>query len=444
MPRKRGRTNYYDRPEWSRSRQGCWSLSFSRYGRTIRITQREPGGIFYQIVTDGSRRVWTSLGTRQRSVAKRKVEAFLESPDFGVPQLPERQSATGSPLDETEEQEPPKLTVRELWTRFTREAPAFRRLSAHTRADYTSRAKLIVLALGDKPVEHLTEHDLELYIELRERGTGWPDGRMTFRPTSRRTVQADLKLLLRLIRWGMTIRRPDGRWLVQDNPVRGYRVPREKNPRRPVATYDRFVKTLEAIDRLEAMADRESERDRWRRLRVSLSLAESTGRRRGAISKLRWEDIDWEGGRTLWRAQHDKEGKERLIPVTATVLQLLRELWEHEGRPSAGWVFPTMDGTQSYPVDMMDDDLREAEEAAGLEPLVGSLWHAYRRKWMVERKDLPLKDVMEAGGWSDVQTVMTCYQHADDETLRRVIENPVKLVVRDGGLSGLRRGPETS
>lgn len=30
------------------------------------------------------------------------------------------------------------------------------------------------------------------------------------------------------------------------------------------------------------------------------------------------------------------------------------------------------------------------------------------------RKDLPLKDVAAAGGWKDVTTVPTCYQHADD------------------------------
>ena len=121
------------------------------------------------------------------------------------------------------------------------------------------------------------------------------------------------------------------------------------------------------------------------------------------------------------------------------VLELLRTLWLQEDRPSSGWVFPTTDRRRSYPADMLDDDLRLAEEVAGLEPLDGSLWHAYRRKWMVERKDLPLKDVMEAGGWSDVQTVMTCYQQADDDTLRRVINNPDKLVVREGGLSALQR-----
>jgi hypothetical protein len=46
--------------------------------------------------------------------------------------------------------------------------------------------------------------------------------------------------------------------------------------------------------------------------------------------------------------------------------------------------------------------------------LDGSLWHAYRRKWAIERKHLPLKDVAAAGGWKDVNTLLEIYQQPDD------------------------------
>jgi hypothetical protein len=36
------------------------------------------------------------------------------------------------------------------------------------------------------------------------------------------------------------------------------------------------------------------------------------------------------------------------------------------------------------------------------------------RNWATERKELPLKDVAAAGGWKDVTTLLTCYQHADE------------------------------
>lgn len=47
--------------------------------------------------------------------------------------------------------------------------------------------------------------------------------------------------------------------------------------------------------------------------------------------------------------------------------------------------------------------------AIGVPKLKGALWHAYRRKWATERKDLPLRDVMAAGGWKDVTTLLTSY-----------------------------------
>ena len=42
--------------------------------------------------------------------------------------------------------------------------------------------------------------------------------------------------------------------------------------------------------------------------------------------------------------------------------------------------------------------------------------------------EVPLKDVAAAGGWKDVTTLLTCYQHADEATMLKVMGSPVKLV----------------
>jgi hypothetical protein len=55
-----------------------------------------------------------------------------------------------------------------------------------------------------------------------------------------------------------------------------------------------------------------------------------------------------------------------------------------------------------------------AEKHAKLPKLDGGLWHAYRRKWAIERKHLPLKDVGAAGGWKDVNTLLEIYQRPND------------------------------
>lgn len=39
----------------------------------------------------------------------------------------------------------------------------------------------------------------------------------------------------------------------------------------------------------------------------------------------------------------------------------------------------------------------------------------YRRKMGDREEQLPLKDIAEAGGWKDVETLVTCYQASDEE-----------------------------
>ena len=49
-------------------------------------------------------------------------------------------------------------------------------------------------------------------------------------------------------------------------------------------------------------------------------------------------------------------------------------------------------------------------------------------KWATERKSLPIAHVKAAGGWKDTATLLTCYQHADDEGMLKVMASPVKRV----------------
>jgi hypothetical protein len=38
--------------------------------------------------------------------------------------------------------------------------------------------------------------------------------------------------------------------------------------------------------------------------------------------------------------------------------------------------------------------------------------------------------VAAAGGWKEVTTLLACYQHADEATMLKVMESPVKLISR--------------
>jgi len=87
-----------------------------------------------------------------------------------------------------------------------------------------------------------------------------------------------------------------------------------------------------------------------------------------------------------------------------------------------GYLFPSPgDPAQPITRHLADKWLREAETVAGLEPQHGSLWHAYRRKWATERKHLPDTDVAAAGAWADTQALKRSYQHADADTMLKVV-----------------------
>jgi hypothetical protein len=94
-------------------------------------------------------------------------------------------------------------------------------------------------------------------------------------------------------------------------------------------------------------------------------------------------------------------------------------------------VFPS-DSDVAVPVrsDVFSIWLRAAEKKANLTKLDGSLWHAYRRGWATSRKHLPTADVAAAGGWTDVATLIRCYQQADDDTMLRVMNEPRKVMER--------------
>lgn len=97
-----------------------------------------------------------------------------------------------------------------------------------------------------------------------------------------------------------------------------------------------------------------------------------------------------------------------------------------------GWVFPSV----KFPDEPMDRWwmvrwLLEAERDAGLPKLVGGVWHPYRRKWAMERKHWPVRDVAAVGGWKSLRSLLECYAQADRDTMRAVVNEPRKLLSTD-------------
>jgi integrase len=265
-----------------------------------------------------------------------------------------------------------------------------------------------------------------------------------------RAVACDLKPLKAMLRWATTVRtrRGAGR-LLEQNPLDGFTLEREKNPRRPVATWERFEKTRAAIAELRddpalrengeeeakaaAQARHAANRLRWIKLDLALVLVEGTGRRVGSVRQLQWPDFDLTRGRIRWRAEADKKRRDSTVPVTSALVEeakraraMIAELAELQALQ--GFVFfAETDSSRPVDRDTLNRWLEIAEKHARLDPLEGGLWHPYRRKWATERKHHPLKDVAEAGGWKDVNTLLTCYTAADEETMLAVMSERRKV-----------------
>ena len=397
---------------------GKWTRSLGERGSRVRLFEKRRNGVFYRevwIPGDGYDRA--CLHTSDRDVAEGLGRQLLANLLKG-----EAIEAVGT------------VTLGQLWERYRTQCVAHLDNKARTQKDYASRASVLIGFFGEHcDVSSLTERDQAAFVRMRlAGGIRRRDGNATA-PVSNRSVEADLAFLHSMLKWATTVRLSTGHRLLDRNPLEGIRRPREKNPRRPVATWERFQATRAAMARLAGSSSKEIERNRWIKVELALVLAEATGRRLGSIRQLRWEDIDLDHAQICWRAEADKKGRESIVPIPSKLIDELRVFRRRLGAVG-GWVF-SGERKPEQPMDrhLFNKWLAVAERTAELPKLNGGLWHPYRRKWATERKHLSLTDVAEAGGWKDTQTLLTCYQQPDRESLLAVMSEPRK--VRDASVS---------
>jgi integrase len=262
-------------------------------------------------------------------------------------------------------------------------------------------------------VSTLSDSDVRRFTAARRNGDPLLVGVSPGRPVRDRSVEADLIALHTMLNWGAKERDESGRRLIVENPLHGVPIPREKNPIRPLVSYDEYLKLLGVAVRVHPL------------LPLALVLAEGTGRRLSSFRQLRWSDIDLRGGTIYWRAEHDKKSYAGEVPMAEEVKQALAEA--QQVRPAIGDtpIFPSPgDPTRPCRAEVLDAWLRRAYVLAELVPRKGGMWHPFRRKWATERKGLSPVDVAAAGGWKNPNTPLRIYQQADSATMRAVVSAP--------------------
>lgn len=283
------------------------------------------------------------------------------------------------------------------------------------------------------PVADLGRREWDSFRRDRTSGRinsdGEPVAQENRRPVSPTTAGHDLKTLRQVLSWATTWRTPGGAFLLDKAPTRGLDLPTNPNPNRPVCSEARYRKLLKGADALRVghIYDEDTDEKVRPPLRELLEVAWHTGRRAGAIVRLRWADWAPDAeeathGVLHWRADSDKLGRDWRAPVHPRVREVLEEL--RRQRPGIGEAFvfaaPEAPG-KHLRVDTARGWLLDAEAKAGLDHPDGFGFHALRRAWATRRKDLPAQDVAAVGGWVETTTLQNLYQRADRETMEQVV-----------------------
>jgi len=375
-----------------------WSHSVGERPHTVRVYERQRDGPLYARTWDAERRLWRkrSLGHRDRPKAK----AFAHELHARLVQG-EKDRQAG------------RVTLSEVFALYHRHKTPTKS-PAHQRED-RRKVKLWTRFLGPKKDPHeVSLSEWEQFKRARSEGAIDARGRHVppkkRRKVGARVLEIDCGWLSAVFRWGTVWRLPDGGYLMLQNPVRGYPIPREKNPRRPVVTEERYRKMLAAADRVTVRVSWNGRRETVRApFREALILTNELGRRYGAIFALRYSDIlpdRGPHGSVRFRADSDKMGVESVVPMSREARRAIDHILRD--RPGVGSLslFPSpRDSSKPVSRHLASKWFRECEDEAELEHVKGLGWHGLRRKFATEMSHVPDRLVARLGGWKNPRTL---------------------------------------
>lgn len=303
-----------------------------------------------------------------------------------------------------------KLTLRTLFEMYLREKTPEK--GQQKQQHDLASAQMFLTAFGaDREPRTLALQDWDRFIRERRAGRLVPSLRKSNqgkrpketgpRTVGNRTIEYDLKFIIGVLNWATFAGDGHGGYLLDRNPFKGFQVPKEKAPTRAIISDAEYAVLLTAARSLD-----------WRN-EVLLVLAHETGHRVGAIRQLRWTDVDLRVGMVHWPEHSDKIGMPHSTALTPAAVAALEKARTEGSSIGNGWVFPSLrDPGQPAGKEFASKAWREMERKARMPRRKGVGFHSLRRKFATDLKDVPLRDVLELGGWRNEQTVLRCYQAA--------------------------------
>lgn len=248
------------------------------------------------------------------------------------------------------------------------------------------------------------------------------------KPVKPRTVKKTCAWLKSVMNWAAEWKTSRGNYLLESNPLRGFDLPEVKDQSRPVATAEDYEALMEVADEIKMEVSWPGKTGQVRsHFAEILAIVNGTGRRISAVCALRYEDLLLERsphGAIRWRADEDKEEREWVAPINEEVRAAVDRARERP--PIGGPLFPAPRDPES-PISrhLALKWFNQAEKLAELwedrERPDRFGYHAFRRKWVMERKHHPDADVAEAGGWKSLQALRMAYQQPDADTMLEVV-----------------------
>lgn len=387
-------------------------------GTTVTVYRREPEGPIYIRIPNPER----PGGYERRSLGHRDVEKAKATAD-----------RTAAALREGDERiRRGQVTLQEVLTLYE-EIVLPRWSDRHQRLERKRKEFWLRQLGGDRDPHNIGPDEWARVVEARRegridaRGKQVPEKQQERR--SAETVRKDAGYLKKVLAWATRYRDRQGRYVMQENPLRGVSPPQEPSPQRPVASRDTYEALRAVSDSIRTEFTRGTSREEGRSyLSELLDLAVGTGRRIGAIRRLRYEDLRLgvtearPYGAIRWPRDTDKQELERTVPLGPLARRAVDRVMEERPGVGKAYLFPApTDPSKPVPYRTTLKWLKLAYAEVEVErPDMGG-WHQFRRLWAMERKHLPGVDVAWAGGWQSERTLQTVYEQPDEQTTLQVV-----------------------
>ncbi len=383
-----------------------WKATYGYQGCRVIVRELAGGWMQGDIRAKGYPRKRIRLGHQDRKAAKRWAKQTQADLQKGVTQILESQ--------------PTLERICGLYLKY--QTPKKRNATSRQHDQRCADMWLAVLG-SQKTPEKITTQEWEDFVAKRrsgERDARWAYVPLRSKEKPRRAVrdraiERDMDWLVQTLNWAVRFRDTNGRYLLTDNPLRGFDIPSELNPRRPIVTRDWMEQVINAAGRSP--------------LRTMLVIADEHGRRLSAIRQLQGSDIQlgrtdaWPHGAIRWRYQSDKLNKDWLVPMSERLRnEIDRQLAANPVLGDAPFFPAPRNHRKAVSKDRAGMWLLAAIKRAGVQKPDGTLWHAIRRLWITEHKEMPLRERMYVAGYLDRQTMEMVYEHIDPLLLQETVE----------------------